>query len=199
MGSHSRRKSRKRRFNGNQHQQAITNDAEVIQQQTQHQSSSSSVTDNQAVQAPVTASSESFPPQTQSASFKKLKLNSAASSFNTSDSAETEGNVIFNTGIMKNFIEEIEKCPTCFSAIEFVHDTANKKGLCHFSHTKCISCDYEQKIASSKEVSQAQSEKGKQLYDINLRSIVAFREIGRGHSAMEKFCGVMNMQTPMNK
>ena len=45
-------------------------------------------------------------PVTQSESAKELKLHLAVSS----DSAETEGNVIFNTGIIiKNLFEEIGK------------------------------------------------------------------------------------------
>ena len=34
-------------------------------------------------------------------------------------------------------------------------------------------------------------------YDVNLRTAVAFREIGRGHTAIETFCGFMNMPPPM--
>ena len=35
-------------------------------------------------------------------------------------------------------------------------------------------------------------------YDINLRSVVDFREIGKGHRAMETY-GFMNMPSPMTK
>ena len=33
---------------------------------------------------------------------------------------------------------------------------------------------------------------------INLHAVMAFREIGRGHTAMETFCGYMNMPHPMH-
>ena len=36
-------------------------------------------------------------------------------------------------------------------------------------------------------------------YDINLRSVVDFSEMGKGHRAMETFCGFMNMPSPMTK
>ena len=34
-------------------------------------------------------------------------------------------------------------------------------------------------------------------FDIDLRAIMAFREIGKGHSGLETFCGYMNMPPPM--
>ena len=36
-------------------------------------------------------------------------------------------------------------------------------------------------------------------YDVNIRTVSAFREIGRGYAAIETFCGFMNMPPPMNK
>ena len=36
-------------------------------------------------------------------------------------------------------------------------------------------------------------------FDVNIRSQIAFREIGRGHDAIETFCGYMNMPPPPNK
>ena len=41
--------------------------------------------------------------------------------------------------------------------------------------------------------------RGRNAFDINLRSIIAFGEIGRGHSSLETFAGFMNMPPPMNK
>ena len=38
---------------------------------------------------------------------------------------------------------------------------------------------------------------GKVPYDVNLRTVVAFREIGRGHTAIETIGGFMNMPPPM--
>ena len=41
--------------------------------------------------------------------------------------------------------------------------------------------------------------RGKVSYDANIRTISAFREIGKGHVDIERFCGYMNMPPPMNK
>ena len=41
--------------------------------------------------------------------------------------------------------------------------------------------------------------RGKVPYDINIRTISAFREMGKGHVDIETFCGYINMPPPMNK
>ena len=33
----------------------------------------------------------------------------------------------------------------------------------------------------------------KRLYDVNIRSVVALREIGKGYTSLTTFCGLMNM------
>ena len=40
--------------------------------------------------------------------------------------------------------------------------------------------------------------KGKQ-YDINIRSVIAFQEIGKGYAALESFCYIMNMPPPVTR
>ena len=37
------------------------------------------------------------------------------------------------------------------------------------------------------------------MFDINLRSMLVFREIGKGHKAMTTFCGFMNLLKPKSK
>ena len=40
--------------------------------------------------------------------------------------------------------------------------------------------------------------KGQEIYEVNNRMTVAFREFGRGHSAMKKFSQCMNIPSPMS-
>ena len=64
--------------------------------------------------------------------------------------------------------------------IYIVHEVAKKKGLVHFFNASCMSniCDWSEILSSSKTVdSKLRGQKG---YEINLRTYVAFREIGRG-------------------
>ena len=39
---------------------------------------------------------------------------------------------------------------------------------------------------------------GGKPFDINYRTVVAFRENGKGHSTIESVCGIMNLSPPMN-
>ena len=71
-------------------------------------------------------------------------------------------------------------------------------GLCNFLYINCSSeiCDWSKRVATSdidKDVGSAQNP-----YNINLRSVLAFREMGKGHRAMET-CGFMNMPPPMTR
>ena len=43
---------------------------------------------------------------------------------------------------------------------------------------------------TSKEISNSAD---RQPFDINIRTVADFREVGKGHSALEKVCGFMNL------
>ena len=43
------------------------------------------------------------------------------------------------------------------------------------------------------------NQRGRKSYEINLRSCIAFREIGRGYQSILNFCKLMNMPPPMDK
>ena len=143
------------------------------------------------------------PPDTLSASAKKLKIDFNLKQQVVEKSNEIAGEcyVFFNTFILQNLVEDIGKCPSCLSDVQFVHDITSKKGLCHFFCLKCITCDWEKTLSSSKELitKDIKPRPGRKHYDVNVRSAIAFREIGRGHSAIERVCGVMNIPPPMNK
>ena len=50
---------------------------------------------------------------------------------------------------------------------------------------------------SSKEATR--DGRGSKPFDLNLRTILAFREIGKGHAGIKMFCGCMNMPPPMTE
>ena len=94
---------------------------------------------------------------------------------------------------------ELVKCPRCEFAVEINHCVENKQGLAHEFHIKCksISCRWLRKFFSSKEATREGC--GSKPFDINLRAILAFREIGRGEAGIETFCGYMNIPPPMTE
>jgi len=52
-------------------------------------------------------------------------------------------------------------------------------------------------VRESNVVSLAKKEK--RFYDVNIRSVLAMTRIGRGHSGLRKFCGVMNLPPPIGE
>ena len=61
----------------------------------------------------------------------------------------------------------------------------------------CNRCNWLSELYSSREIEQNNTP-GSNPFDINIRTIMTFREIGKGYSALETFCGIMNMPAPMN-
>ena len=94
--------------------------------------------------------------------------------------------------IFLNLIKSVGKCPECASNIQPNVDFSCKKGFVN----KCV-VNYPQCYGTylSKNVKVSEHSR----YDLNVRSIVAFREIGRGLAHMETFSRIMNMPPPLSK
>ena len=77
-------------------------------------------------------------------------------------------------------------------------DKFKKKGLASFIIVSCSNCFYEPSSFTSKGVQLVDEEtKGMKPFEVNIRSVYAFRSCGVGHIGIEKFCGMMNMPSPM--
>ena len=57
-------------------------------------------------------------------------------------------------------------------------------------------CGWNKTIYTSKDVETVT--RGRKGFDINTRSVLAFREIGKAHTAVQTLCGYMNMPPPMS-
>ena len=99
-----------------------------------------------------------------------------------------------------------------FEKISVFHNIDKKRGLAHFLELTCsnINCDWKTSFCTSNEVKpiytnsnstsdQVTTSVGRNPYDINLRSVIATREVGRGHTALQTFCGFMNIPPPMTE
>ena len=69
----------------------------------------------------------------------------------------------------------------------FSNKVSQKKGLANFLQIDCSDsdCNFVYTTYSSKHVNR-ESTPGQNPFDINDRAIIGFREIGKGHSAMER-------------
>ena len=82
-------------------------------------------------------------------------------------------------------------CPSCESK-----NILSKKGSSSCLEFSCQNCsEWTKEIYTSKELKN--NSKGKSPFDINVRSVLAIREIGRGYSALEKLCGYLNLSLPV--
>ena len=57
----------------------------------------------------------------------------------------------------------------------------------------CTVCGWKSNIFTSKKIVNSKT------YDINQRSIIAFRENGKGYTGLESLCYLLNVVPPMNK
>ena len=71
----------------------------------------------------------------------------------------------------------------------------NKKGLISLLLLSCAECLWNTKFYTSKKVSSQTCEN---FFDINLCSVIATRDIGKGHG-LEKLCGFLNLPHPLQK
>ena len=93
----------------------------------------------------------------------------------------------------------IGRCPDCAASVNIEHLIDNKMGFVQFFKLSCVDCSWTIKFCSSKECGKIEQVSGRKGYDINRRTIIAFRENGLGFTSMESFCCCMNMPPPMAK
>ena len=99
---------------------------------------------------------------------------------------------------LKNIFELVSCCPgqSCTSKLSVKLTESDKKGFALKLNISCIdSCGFSSNIFTSPQIET--DKPGCNAFEVNLRSVMAFREIGRGHKAMETFSTVMNMPLPM--
>ena len=75
----------------------------------------------------------------------------------------------------------------------FIINPVKKSSCLEFSCQNCS--EWTKEIYTSKELKN--NSKGKSPFNINVRSVLAIREIGRGYSALEKLCAYLNLSLPV--
>ena len=85
------------------------------------------------------------------------------------------------------------KCPHCSCDIDSHVHMKKKCGYSNYIVLQCenIECGWRYSFNSSKKQGRS--------YEMNVRSVLAFREIDKGHNAMTTFNKVMNMPAPLTR
>lgn len=98
----------------------------------------------------------------------------------------TFGYRILNFSAVFTAISACVKCKTCGGNIKFAE--ADIRGLGFKIVIQCDECE-PQRISSCPQIQKA--------YEINRRFVFAMRVLGLGLSAMQKFCGLMDLPKPI--
>ena len=94
--------------------------------------------------------------------------------------------------IFLDLLQLVGTCPDCSSNIENTVDVLSKKGFAQKVLVNCKDCVWSYSTYLSQSLKTDESSR----YDVNVRPIISFREIGRGLSHIETFNRIMNMTTP---
>lgn len=170
-------KKRKHKFNGVQKQDiaqesSVQNESDCLMES--HSSSHRPSLDSSDVQKP-------------RSSVSKQKVFSHLDSYEkyTDDG---ECNDIINLNKFEKLMSKIAVCVKCSGSLSIV--TSNRLGLSVTVSIKCNDCDYKVSDKNSEKLSGGKME-------VNVRSVYAFRCIGKGEQAAKTVCAVMNLPRPI--
>ena len=112
--------------------------------------------------------------------------------------------LMLDTRILNNIVDVISSCPNCSEKICVFDNMEGKRGLAHFLEFSCTKCDWCTTFSTSEEVKKSNinnedttKSAGRHAFDINIRSIIAMREKGRGYTALQTLCVFLNIPPPM--
>lgn len=84
-------------------------------------------------------------------------------------------------------------CLECYEgSVEVTNVPKNRKGLYYHLVMNCTTCEWKIDFHSSPEIPKKINHRKSRMKEVNVRAVIAFREIGCGHSAMGHFSTVMN-------
>lgn len=115
--------------------------------------------------------------------------------------SEDNVNEIIKISLLSKAIENSVLCKECFR-MSMSLNVKRHKGLAAEICLHCTDCHHSVSFWSSDHVQIGQDETGSEkstYYDVNIRCVYALRSIGKGSSAGEMFCGVMNLPPPPRK
>ena len=129
-----------------------------------------------------------------SASASKINLSFYKNLKEDENNKDTSNMYMFmDIQILLDLIQLVGVCPKCQDELVVFMDSSGKKGLVQKLILQCNNgeCSWCHSLFTSTKVRTNSNR-----FDLNVRSIIAFREVGRGLTNIETFCRVMNMPPP---
>ena len=130
-----------------------------------------------------------------SSSIKKMKIPPSLTATDLSD----DHYILINFLILQELIKTVNGIRVeCSSKEISVKNTVDKKrDWSNKINISCCECVWTKYIYTSKEVNIPR-QSGQKYHELNVRSLMAFGEIGKGFESMKTFSRLMNMTEPIN-
>ena len=129
-----------------------------------------------------------------SASASKIDLSFYENLEEDENNTDTSNMYMFmDIQVFSDLIQLVGVCPECQTQLVIFMDSSGKKGLVQKLILKCNNgeCSWVHSLFTSTKVKANSNH-----FDLNIRSIISFREVGHGLTHIETFCRVMNMPPP---
>ena len=91
------------------------------------------------------------------------------------------------------------KCQVCYSDLVFSIYLTKRIELCNTIDLKYSGCKWKYSLETSYQLSTLNSKNGRKFYDINIQSVIAFREILKGFEGISSLYRSMNMPPQLPK
>ena len=102
--------------------------------------------------------------------------------------------MLISTGVLKTIIGEVGTCPVGSQRIDIEEIQNERMGLCSKVKLFCLQCDWSVSNVLSEEFETDKGSRGRKFFEVNLRAVIAFREMGKGHEGLNIFARLMNMK-----
>ena len=105
-----------------------------------------------------------------------------------------------NIHLLKDFFDRFSRCPVCSEKVELFNDDGKRQGLANKLYLQCNGCQWSDGFFTSECIRRRNSASvGRSAFDVNIRSVLSFREIGIGFHGVQTFTAFMNILQPMTK
>ena len=130
-------------------------------------------------------------------SLRFRKISSAEDAYLSSTPDPGDYFIVFHFGILKDMLNQIGCCPNCSekNKLSFVDELPLRMGFAHKLSLSCQKCLWTMSSFTSKECSTILNvnTQGRRKFEVNVRTGISFREIGKGLGAIKTFSRCMNM------
>ena len=100
--------------------------------------------------------------------------------------------IYINFSVLQKLFMEVGLCPACREQINISDDLPSRMGLAHKIIINC-ECGWRRETFTSNACSNLENKQGRKPFEINIRTVLAYREIGRGHESIKNVSRLMNM------